>query len=72
MDDGYDFSGFNPHARAIATALKRYGAFIADNGSNWYLSGTDKRWTDNIIEPLQDIPGTAFEVVSSAAPVHVC
>ena len=69
----YNISGFNPHARAIAQALKQYGALIADNGSNWYLSGTsDKRWTDAIIEPLRDIPGTAFEVVRSAAPVHAC
>ena len=73
LKSGYDISGFNPHARTIATAMKRYGAFIADNGSNWYLSGTsDKRWTDGIIEPLRDIPGTAFEVVRSADPVHVC
>jgi hypothetical protein len=73
LKSGYDIAGFNPHARAIATALKRYGAFIADNGSNWYLSGTsDKRWTDRIIEPLRDIPGTAFEVVRSQAAVHTC
>ena len=73
LKSGYDLSGFNPHARAVATALKRYGAFIADNGSNWFLSGTsDKRWTDDIIEPLRAIPGTAFEVVRSADPVHVC
>ena len=73
LTDGYDLTGFNPHARAVGVALKRYGAFIADNGSNWYMSGTsDKRWTDKIIEPLRDIPGNAFEVVRSADPVHVC
>ena len=73
LQAGYDISGFNPHAKAIATALKRYGAFIADNGSNFYISGTsDKRWTDSILEPLRDIPGTAFEVVQSASPVHRC
>jgi hypothetical protein len=69
----YDISGFNPHALAIATALKRYGAFIADNGSNFYISGvSDRRWTDAIIEPLRNIPGSAFEVVQSAAPIHRC
>lgn len=69
----YSLAGFNPHAQAVGQALKRYGAFIADNGSNWYLSGTsDRRWTDAIIEPLRDIPGTAFEVVRSAAPPRVC
>jgi hypothetical protein len=73
LNAGYDISGFEPHAKAIATALKRYGAFIADNGSNFYISGTsDKRWTDAILEPLRDIPGTAFEVVQSASPIHRC
>jgi hypothetical protein len=73
LNAGYDISGFNPHARAIATALKRYGAFIADNGSNFFISGvSDKRWTDPIIEPLRNIPGSAFEVVQSAAPIHRC
>jgi hypothetical protein len=76
LNAGYDVSAFNPHARAIATALKRHGAFIADNGSNFYISGTsDKRWTDAILpilEPLRDIPGTAFEVVQSASPIHRC
>ncbi|MGH2956533.1 MAG: hypothetical protein ACRDL6_06015 [Solirubrobacterales bacterium] len=69
----YEISGFNPHARAIATALKRYGALIADNGSNFYISGvSDRRWTDAIIEPLRHIPGSAFEVVQSASPIHRC
>jgi len=73
LNAGYDISGFNPHARAIATALKRYGAFIADNGSNFYISGvSDKRWTDAIIQPLRNIPGFAFEVVQSAEPIHRC
>jgi hypothetical protein len=73
LNAAYDVSGFNPHARAIATALKRYGAFIADNGSNFFISGvSDRRWTDTIIEPLRQIPGSAFEVVQSAAAIHRC
>ena len=73
LKSGYSLAGFNPHARAVGEALKRYGAFIADNGSNWYLSGaSDKRWTDEMIEPLRDIPGSAFEVVRSAAAVQTC
>ena len=70
---GYDVSGFNPHARAIAVALKRYGAFIADNGSNWSSS----RAPPTSAGPTRHRaaarhPGTAFEVVRSAAPVHAC
>ena len=57
----------------IAKALKHYGVIIADNGSNWYFSGTsDRRWNDENLNQLKRIPGSAFEVVRSAAPVHIC
>ncbi len=29
-------------ARVIATALKRYGMLVADNGSNWFISGAPR------------------------------
>jgi hypothetical protein len=32
--------GLGGGARVIATALKRYGLIVADDGSNWYFSGT--------------------------------
>ncbi len=48
----------------IAVALKRYGVINADNGSNWFISGsTDRRWNDENLNQLKDIPGSAFEVV---------
>ena len=70
---GYDLSGFGGAARVIAVALKRYGLIVADNGSNWFISGTsDRRWNDEDLDQLKRIPGSAFEVVRSAAPVHAC
>jgi hypothetical protein len=73
LNGGYDISGFSGPARAVAVALKQYGAIVADNGSNWYLSGTsDRRWSDENLDQLKSIPGSAFEVVRSAAPVHQC
>jgi hypothetical protein len=70
---GYDISGFTGAARVIATALKRYGLIVADNGSNWYFSGTsDRRWDDENLNQLKSIPGSAFEVVQSQAPIHPC
>jgi hypothetical protein len=69
----YGLGGFSGAARTIALALKRYGAIVADNGSNWYLSGSsDRRWDDGNLDQLKRIPGSAFEVVRSAAPVHTC
>lgn len=70
---GYDISGISGEARVIAEALKRYGLLVADNGSNWYFQGTsDRRWDDESLNQLKEIPGSAFEVVRSAAEVHIC
>ena len=60
-------------AQAIAEAMKQYGLIVADNGSNWYFSGTsDRRWADENLDQLKAIPGSAFQVVQSAAAIHPC
>ena len=70
---GYGLGGFNGHARTIALALKRYGLIVADNGANWFFSGSsDRRWDDENLNQLKRIPGGAFEAVKSAAGVHAC
>jgi hypothetical protein len=70
---GYGLGHFSGPAKAIAVAMKRYGLIVADNGSNWYISGTsDRRWDDENLDQLKRIPGRAFEVVKSAARVHRC
>lgn len=70
---GYDTSGVTGEARVIAEALKRYGLLVADNGSNWYFQGTsDRRWDDENLNQLKEVPGSAFEVVRSAADLHLC
>jgi hypothetical protein len=73
LNGGYDISRFTGPARAIAVALKQYGLIVADNGSNWFISGTsDRRWSDENLDQLKSLPGSAFEVVQSAAPIHPC
>ena len=70
---GYGLGGFSGPAKTIALAMKRYGLIVADNGSNWFFSGTsDRRWDDESLNQLKRIPGGAFEVVKSAASVHSC
>jgi hypothetical protein len=70
---GYPLGGMGTAARAIAVAMKEYGLIVADNGSNWYISGTsDRRWDDEELDALKAIPGSAFEVVRSAAAVRPC
>ena len=65
---GYDTSALSGDAAVIARALQRYGAIVADNGSNFFISGsTDARWNDGNLNQLKAIPGTAFEVLAPAA-----
>ena len=49
----FDISGFSPEVRVILQALKTYGMMVADNGSNWYVSGApDPRWSDDDLHEL--------------------
>ena len=68
LKPSYSLSGFTGQALVVARALKRYGMINADNGSNFFITGaTDSRWNDNNLNQLKDIPGSAFQVVKSAA-----
>jgi hypothetical protein len=64
MKAGFDISGYTPRVRTILAALKKYGMMVADNGTDWYLSGVpDPLWDDDELSVINDIPGSAFEVV---------
>ena len=61
---GFDISNFTTHVQVILKAMKKYGMFVADNGSNWFVSGVpDPRWDDNELDQLKTIKGSNFEVV---------
>jgi hypothetical protein len=61
---GVDISHLPPQARAVAQALKTYGAIVADNGSAWYVSGApDDRWNNDQLQLLGNLTGSDFEVV---------
>jgi hypothetical protein len=60
----FNVAGITGGARVVLNALKKYGMMVADNGSNWYISGsTDTRWNDTDLNQLKTVPGSAFEVV---------
>jgi hypothetical protein len=64
----FNLSGYHGAARIILQCLKTYGMFVADNGSNWYLSGaSDPGWNDDDLNQLKAVPGSAFEVVQTGA-----
>ena len=62
-----DVSGLPAQARVVAQALKTYGAILADNGSAWYLSGTqDDRWNNDALHALGRLRGSDFEAVDAS------
>lgn len=64
----FDISGYPAQARVILQAMKTYGMIVADNGSDWYVSGTaDRRWNDAALSTLKKVPGSAFDVVKMGA-----
>jgi hypothetical protein len=58
-------ASFSTESKAILQSMKTYGMFVADNGSNWYVSGApDARWNnDKLVSELGSVKGSNFEVV---------
>jgi hypothetical protein len=66
----FDISGYSPAMQVILRALKKYGMILADNGSNWYVSGApDPRWNDSELNTLKSLKGSDFEVVKMGTVV---
>ena len=64
----YDVSRFRGQSRVILEGLKRYGMIVADNGSDWYVTGgADPRWDDEDLNQLKTVPGSAFEAVKTGS-----
>jgi hypothetical protein len=63
----YDISGFPRQARIVLQALKEYGMILADNGSNWYVSGAPHpKWSNAELHTLHSVRGSAFELVDTS------
>ncbi len=67
----YDVSGAAPSSQVILRAMQRYGLILADNGSDWYLTGdSDDRWDaiiDDVLADLGAVHGSDFEIVETGA-----
>jgi hypothetical protein len=61
----FDLSGFSSQTRIVLEAMKKYGLILADNGSDWYITGTsDNRWNnDTLVSELRRVKGSDFEAV---------
>ena len=69
----YDISGLRGQARAIAQALKTYGALVADNAGSprVYVGGAvDPGWDDEALNGIKTIPASALEAVQTGPVVR--
>jgi hypothetical protein len=65
----FDLSSFSGPSLVILTAMKKYGIILADNGSNWYVTGeSNDGWLpymDDLSSDLGSVTGSDFEAVDS-------
>ncbi|MFI7357566.1 hypothetical protein ACIBTP_27050 [Streptomyces avidinii] len=67
LKSSVDTSQLAPQAKAVAEALKKYGAIVADNGSPWYITGEEKpRWDNAQLDGLKNFKGSDFEAVDAS------
>jgi hypothetical protein len=69
----YDISALRGQARAVAQALKTYGALVADNAGSprVYVGGeVDMGWNDDDLNGLKTIPASALEAVQTGPVVR--
>ena len=77
-----NISGLSPESQVIAQALKTYGMIVADNGSNFFISGASESvmpngsvltWNDDDIQSsltgLKSLPFSDFEIVNTTPVV---
>lgn len=69
----FDESRMPASAQVIVRAMKRFGLILADNGSDWFITGdSDDRWRpliDDINTALRNVRGMDFEVVDTGPTI---
>jgi len=65
----FDVSRFSGPTLVILNAMKRYGIILADNGSDWYITGESNNgwgpYMDDLISDLNKVHGNDFEAVDT-------
>ena len=64
----FDESRYPKQSRIVLRALKEYGMIVADNGSDWFISGAPSSgWDNDDLHSLGGVKGSDFEVVDESA-----
>ncbi len=66
----FDSSPYPPEVQVLLRAMQQYGLILADNGSDWYVSGVpDERWDNEMLHLLDNVTGDDFEAVDTTGLV---
>jgi hypothetical protein len=64
----FNISAYPADMQVLLRAMQQYGIIVADNGSDWYISGApDSRWDNDTLHLLDDITGNDFEAVDESS-----
>jgi hypothetical protein len=67
LKKSFDVSSFPQQARVVLRALKLYGMIVADNGSDWFISGAPHdEWINEQLRALKSVEGKHFVVVDTS------
>jgi hypothetical protein len=68
LQASFDISSYSAEVQVILTALKTYGAILADNGTSWYLTGApNTNWNDSDLHNISNIVGSNMEAVDTSS-----
>jgi hypothetical protein len=60
----FDISPYPPEMQVLLRAMQQYGLILADNGSDWYVTGApDAHWDNDMLHLLDNVTGNDFEAV---------
>ena len=63
----FDDSSFPPTIQILLRTMKTYGIVLADNGSDWYISGAPgESWDNDMLHTLDVVTGDDFEAVDTS------
>lgn len=64
----FDVSRFRPDTQVVLRAMQRHGMILADNGSDWYFTGTSEPgWDTGMLDELKSVPAGEFEAVDASS-----
>ena len=68
LKSSFDVGRFRPDTQVVLRAMQRHGMILADNGSDWYFTGTSEQgWDAGMLDELKSVPAGEFEAVDASS-----